>query len=276
MNETIHMPVVSVIIPTHNAATTIERCIESVENQTYSNIEIICCDDCSTDNTYHKLEELAKKYSNIIVLKNESNHGAAYTRNRCIEKCTGKYVAQIDDDDYMVLNRIKTQVDILEKNAEYDFLGTGIYYFDENGVWGSSSDKECRCPEKKDFLWSSVFANPTMMYRITALQAVGGYRVAKETRRGQDYDMHMRMYAQGLKGYLIPDKLTYYYRGKKSYPKCKYKYRIAEAIIRYKNYKKLGLMPLGMIYVIKPLIVGLVPIKVLEKMKKKKALDYTE
>ena len=263
-----NLPLVSVIIPTHNAAGSIEKCISSMLNQTYSNIEIICCDDCSTDNTV----DILKKYisSSFTVLENEKNMRAAYSRNRCIEIAKGQFIAQIDDDDYSDPERIQRQVNFLLENPDFDFVGTGIYYFDENGVWGQSSWESGYSPKKEAFLKNSVFINPSMMYRVEALKKVGGYRISKETRRSQDYDMHMRMYVAGLKGYVLPDRLTYYYRGEKSYPKIKYEYRRDEAKIRYKNYKALGLLPKGFIYVLKPLIVGLIPSKFVDRFKKRK------
>lgn len=260
---------VSVIIPTFNAEKTIDRCIKSVVNQTYKNLQIICCDDCSEDGTYKKLLEWSKKDPRICIMRNKSNSGAALSRNRCIKKAAGIYVAQIDDDDYCALDRIEKQVSFLDKHKEYAFVSTGAYYFDEYGVWGKSQRSKDVSPTKEVFLWNAFFLNPSMMYRKEVLNAVGGYRVAKETRRSQDYDMHMRMYAAGYKAYTMAEPLTYYYRGKNSYPKCKYRYRIDEAKIRWKNFKNLGLLPKGIPYVIKPLIVGLVPIKLIEMFKRK-------
>lgn len=262
-------PLVSVIIPTHNAAKSINRCLRSIVNQTYTNIEIICCDDNSTDSTYDLICEWEKKDERITALRNKENMRAAFSRNRCIEQAKGKYIAQIDDDDCCDPSRIEKQVLFLEEHTEYDFLGTGLYYFDENGIWGESMQTEGFAPNKEVFLHGACFANPTMLYRADVLKAVNGYRVAKETRRGQDYDLHMRLYANGYHGYILPDKLTYYYRGKNSYPKCKYEYCIDEAIIRLKNYKQLGLLPKGYFFAAKPLIAGLVPTKFLERIKKR-------
>lgn len=259
----------SVIIPTHNAENTIDRCIESIINQTYSNLKIICCDDCSTDNTWGKLEDWQKKDSRIIILKNAENMRAAYTRNRCIELAEG-IVVQIDDDDYCTLDRIEKQVRFLNANTEYAFVGSGMYLFDEDGVYGQTEMVRGYEVTKEHFLWSSGFANPTISFRKEALDAVGGYRVAKETARSQDYDLFMRLYAAGYKGYVMPDKLVYYYRGKNSFPKCKYRYRIDEAKIRFRNYKALQLLPRGLPYVIKPLLVGLIPISVIEKIKRRR------
>lgn len=261
---------VSVIIPTYNAERTIDKCLESIVNQTYRNLQIICCDDCSNDNTFTKLQEWANKDPRIEVLKNEANSRAAFTRNRCIERAEGAYIAQIDDDDYCAHDRIEKQVAFLESHPEYGFVSTGAYYFDDDGIWGQSQFMEDIIPSKEVFLWNAFFLNPSMMYRKEVVNSVGGYRIAKETRRSEDYDMHMRMYIAGYQGYTMAERLTYYYRGKNSFPKCKYEYRIDEAIIRWKNYKKLGLMPRGIPYVIKPLVIGLVPIKFIESLKRKK------
>ena len=264
MNEE---PLISVIIPTFNAANTIKRCVDSVLKQTYNKIEIICCDDCSTDNTVEILNEYSSPSFKVLV--NEKNMRAAFSRNRCIEIAKGDYIAQIDDDDYCAPERIEKQLEFLIEHKEYDFVGSGIYYFDENGVWGKSLREVGYQPQKEDFLRNSVFANPTMMYRLAALKKVGGYRVAQETRRSQDYDLHMRLYAANLKGYIMSERLVFYYRGKNSYPKIKYKYRIDEAKLRYRNYKSLGLLPQGVLFALKPLIVGLVPARIADYLKKK-------
>lgn len=256
---------VSFILPTYNAEKTIDRTIESIVNQTYKEWEIICCDDCSTDNTMNKLKAWKEKGINITILQNEKNSRAAFSRNRCIEKAKGEYLAQIDDDDYCALDRLEKQVDFLDKNKEYGFVGSMAYMFDENGVWGIFNVIEK--PDKGSLLGNSPFINPSMMFRKTALDKVNGYRVAKETRRTEDYDLFMRLYSEGIKGYNIQEKLTYYYRGKNSFPKCRYEFRIDEAKVRYKNFKKLGLLPKGIPFIIKPLIVGLIPQQVIEKIK---------
>lgn len=92
---------ITVIIPCYNIEKYIGRCIESIENQTYKNIEIIAVDDCSTDNTIKILEEYQNKYSNIQVFKNEKNSGAAFARNFAIKKAKGEYIGFIDSDDYI-------------------------------------------------------------------------------------------------------------------------------------------------------------------------------
>lgn len=257
---------VSFILPTYNAEKTIDRCINSIMEQTYTDWEIICCDDCSTDKTLEKLHQWQSKDSRIKVLQNTENRRAAFSRNRCIQEAKGEYIAQIDDDDCCAPNRLAVQVEFLDTNPYVGFVGSFAYLFDEKGVWGTF--KVVEKPEKEDLVKNSCFINPSVMLRRSVLDQVNGYRVAKETRRTEDYDLFMRMYSKGIKGYNIQIPLIYYYRGENSFPKCKYEFRIDEAKIRYKNFKALGLLPKSFLYVIKPLIVGLIPMRVIEKIKK--------
>lgn len=265
-------PLVTVIIPVHNAERTLDQCIKSVVNQTYKNLEIICCNDCSTDKSEELLAKWKERDSRIIVLRNATNMFVAYTRNRCIEIATGKYIAQIDDDDYCAKDRIERQVKFLEENKDIDFLGTGMFLFDDSGIWGDTGELKGFIVKKQQFLFNSPFHNPSMMYRTEIIKSVNGYRISRETKRGEDYDMHMRMYVEGYSGYVLPDKLTYYRFGKESFSKSKFIYRINEAIIRYKNFRKLKLFPIGYIYVIKPLILGLIPIDLLNIIKRNKKI----
>ena len=257
---------VSVIIPTHNAEKTISRCIESVLNQTYKSIEIICGDDCSTDNTLSVLASYAEKYNNIRYFQNERNSRAAFTRNECIKLAKGEYIAQIDDDDYMDPTRIEKQIAFLNTHPQFSFVGSSMYYFDENGVWKLSTVNPE--PHKKDFLKTTMFSNPSVTFRKECLENVNGYRVAKETVRGQDYDLFMRLYAKGYVGFNMSEPLTYYYRGKNGYRKTNLKIRYNEFLVRWKGFKAMGLMPMGAIYTLKPLVLSIVPFRTLEKIKR--------
>ena len=95
---------ISIIIPVYNVEPYLRECLDSVINQTLKEIEIICIDDCSTDNSYQILEEYAKKDSRIIVLKNEKNSGQGPSRNRGIKISNGEYIFFMDSDDYISPN----------------------------------------------------------------------------------------------------------------------------------------------------------------------------
>lgn len=111
------MPKVSVIIPVYNAENFLKRCLDSVCNQTLSDIEIICINDCSTD----KSVEILKQY-NVKIINLEENKGAAYARNIGIEQACGEYLGFVDSDDYIapdfyeILYRNSSKADIVKGN----------------------------------------------------------------------------------------------------------------------------------------------------------------
>ena len=153
-------------------------------------------------------------------------------------------------------------------HPEIAFVGCSIERFDENGVWKRSVAEG---PQVKEvFYKSSGFVHPTTMIRREALEVVSGYREAWYTNRCEDYDLWMRMYAKGFVGYNIPIILFQYYQGKNSFPKRKYKYRFGEAVTRAKGYSALGMYPKGIVYVVKPLIAGLLPSTLVKRLHKRK------
>ncbi len=98
---------ISVIIPAYNSGKYIEKSLDSVINQTYKNIEIIIVNDCSTDNVEDIILRYKEQDSRISYLKNEVNMGVGPTRNRGIEKASGKYLYFFDSDDYIAPNCIE-------------------------------------------------------------------------------------------------------------------------------------------------------------------------
>lgn len=110
------MDKVSVIIPIYNNADTIKRCLNSILNQTYKNIEIIIVNDGSTDN----VKEILESYNDSrIVIFNNNNYGVSYARNYGIQNSTGKYIMFVDGDDTLDKNCIEEAMNISSKyNAD--------------------------------------------------------------------------------------------------------------------------------------------------------------
>lgn len=116
------MEKVSVIIPIYNAEKRIEKCLDSILNQKYDNIEIICVNDGSTDDTTRILEVYSNNDSRIIVI-NKENEGVSKARNTGIENATGKYIVFIDADDTIEADMIKRLVEeITEKKIRISFM----------------------------------------------------------------------------------------------------------------------------------------------------------
>lgn len=123
-------PLVSVIMPAYNAEKYINRSIDSILNQTYTNLELIIVEDCSTDNTYNRI--LMHQDSRIKLFKNEKNKGIAFSTNFAIKQSRGDYIALMDDDDIAALNRIDVTMDYLLNHEEVDIVGGAGIMIDEN------------------------------------------------------------------------------------------------------------------------------------------------
>lgn len=95
---------VSFCLPVYNVGLYLEECIKSIVNQPFDGIsyEIICIDDCSTDDTYDILVQLSKKYDHIRICKNDQNKGVSYTRNRMMDLAKGEYIWFVDPDDMLI------------------------------------------------------------------------------------------------------------------------------------------------------------------------------
>jgi glycosyltransferase involved in cell wall biosynthesis len=125
------MPKVSVIIPVWNAAPYLRRCLDSVVNQTLRDIEIICVNDGSTDNSLEILNEYAAADSRIRVVSHAQNRGESAARNTALSMVRGEYIGPVDNDDYvdldfyekLYLKAKETGADIVKGNllqTEYD------------------------------------------------------------------------------------------------------------------------------------------------------------
>lgn len=95
------IPKVSILICAYNSGKYIERCLKSVISQTYKNIEIICVDDNSSDNTFKIMKRFQKKDKRISIYKNSTNKGIAFNRNFLISVSHGEYFFFLDSDDWM-------------------------------------------------------------------------------------------------------------------------------------------------------------------------------
>lgn len=242
---------ISIIMAAYNAEEYISDCIESVLSQSYSNWEFLICDDCSTDKTPLIIKNYQQRDTRIHLIENKCNLKAGASRNRCISLSEGKFIVIQDADDISTEDRLETLYTEL-MSSDVDFLSSGHYLFDENGKYKVNVPR-VEFPEKKDFLFGIPFCHAATIFKKRCLQTVGGYRVSKETRRGQDYDLFMRLYAAGYHGRNIKNVLYGYRVDKNTIGRRKLEYRIDECKIRYKGFKSLGLLPRGLPYVVKPI-----------------------
>ena len=110
---------ISVVMCVFNTSNYLEKSINSVLNQTYSNIEFIIVDDASTDNSFEIAERITKGYDNVKIFRNIKNMGAAFSRNFGVSEATGKYIGFIDSDDYVDKDYFeRMQKEIEKKRAD--------------------------------------------------------------------------------------------------------------------------------------------------------------
>ena len=262
------MPKVSVIMGIYNTLKKefLEESINSILNQTFTDFEFIICDDGSTNECFLWAEELCKNDKRCKLIKNEQNMGLSYTLNRCLENASGEYIARMDDDDIAEKTRLEKQVSFLDNNNEYGVVASNANLFDDKGIYG-----ELVYPEiikKESFLFGNPIVHPSVLVRKNAYDMVGGYRDLRITNRVEDYDLFMRMFAINIKIYVIQEKILNYRQDSYSFQKRKFKYRINECIIRATGFYRLKLYPKAMIFVVKPIIVGMIPKNILMKIKK--------
>lgn len=260
------MPKISVIMGIYNTKSRdyLEKSLKSILNQTYSDFELIICDDGSTNDCLNWAKNICKNDSRVKFISNEKNKGLAYTLNHCLKYAKGEYIARMDDDDESDLKRFEKQIKILENNEKIDVVSCNINLFDENGIY--SEKKYNENIDNKDFLFNNPIVHPAVMVRTKAYELVDGYKDEKWTVRVEDYDLFMRMQANNLKMYVIQDKLLNYRNDRDNCKRRqKYKYRINEAIVRFRGYKSLKLFPKGILYIFKPLIIGIIPPSIISK-----------
>lgn len=201
------MPKISVLMGIYNCAETLREAIDSILSQTFTDWELILCDDGSTDNTYAIASEYhQKKPDKIVLLRNTQNMGLNFTLNRCLKAASGEYCARMDGDDISLPERFAREVAFLDSHPEYAIISTPMIFFDENGVWGRCSAIEK--PTRNDFIrHSPVHCHAPCMIRREAYLAVEGYTEDIRMLRFEDVNLWYKLYSKGYTGYNLEEPL---------------------------------------------------------------------
>lgn len=189
----------------YNCADTLEEAVQCIIDQTYTNWELIMCDDGSSDNTYSVALSLSQNDDRIKVIKNEKNMTLAPTLNRCIELAKGEYIARMDADDVCDKTRFQKEYDFLEAHKEYAFVSCLMDLFDDEGTYRVINYHEN--PTVTDLVKKSQFSHAASMMRANALKDVGCYSIEKIHNRVEDYHLWIKFYEKGYKGYNIQEVL---------------------------------------------------------------------
>lgn len=241
------------------------RSIQSVQDQTYTNWELLVCDDGSVEAARRYLEEMAEWDGRIQLVRGCPKTDLSSKLNWCLAKAEGAYIARMDDDDWSQPSRFEKQLHALEENPAVAFVGSNVRLWRDNGIVGVRELP--KNPEIRDFLFVQPFVHPTLIFRREALLAVGGYSSDKHCLNCEDYDLLLRLYEEGLYGENLKEYLLDYTIPNTAKGRRTMGHRWNEAVTRWKNFSKLGLLPRALPYVAKPLVVGLLPEHLLAALK---------
>lgn len=201
-------PKLSVVMSCYNAQGTVQKAIDSIVNQSFTEFEFIIIDDASSDNTLEILSQYQKQDKRITILTNESNQGLSYSLNRGIQQARTPIIARMDADDISYSSRLQFQYDFMQDHPEVDILGTAVRYVDKSNkpVKTMSLPTEDRDIKKRVFRKTLVF-HPTVMIRKEVYEQHGYYD--PELRWAEDADLWYRLYDKVI-FHNLPDVLLDY------------------------------------------------------------------
>lgn len=194
-------PLVSVIIPVYNREDTILRALNSVLMQTYSNIEVIIVDDCSTDRTVQIIENCKDSRVNLVCLL--SNSGANAARNRGIEHARGRFIAFQDSDDEWMVNKLEKQVRYMLKADVAVSYCPYILYENEQCYIIPNNYKNCDYYEHNTveiLKKHNIVGTPTIVVNREVFSEIGMFD--EDMNRFQDYEFVIRLSKKFKLGYI--------------------------------------------------------------------------
>ena len=202
---------VSVVIPTYNRANDLERCLKSLENQTFKNFEVVVCDDGSTDDT----EEVVRRFDSVLTIqyiKDENFGGPARPRNNGIKKAKGNVIAFLDSDDWWYPNKLEVSLKCLEK---YDFVYHNLdKYYSLHKTKGKVYGRELYDNITKDLLVNSNgIPNSSVMIRKAVVDKIGFITEDKGLIAVEDVDYWLRASLVSNKFKFINQSLGAYWIG---------------------------------------------------------------
>ncbi len=196
---------VSIITPVYNSSRYIKETIESVLKQTYSNFEMICVDDCSTDNSGYLIKQYQQEDNRIKYIRLDKNSGAAFSRNIALESARGRYIAFLDSDDIWEKDKLDIQINFMKEN-QAGFSFTSYQMMD---ISGNLFDRIIKVPNKINY--SGLLKN-TIIGCLTVVidkRIVGDFRMP-QVRNSQDYATWLQILKQGHIAYGINQNLARY------------------------------------------------------------------
>ncbi len=262
-------PLISVLIGVYyrrEDTTLLERSIGSALAQSYPNLELLICDDGSNPQAIACLDVLAAQNGCIRLIRQGDLFTLPVKLNACLARAKGEWIARMDDDDFSHPQRLERQLRFLQEHPEAAFVGCNA-----NLIRGGEAVGVRTLPQRptvRDFYFVQPYIHPTLLFRRDALQAVGGYSEDKRCILCEDYDLLLRLYEAGYTGANVQEILFDYTLPATTKGSRRMIHRWNETVTRWRRFRRLGQLPRALPYVVKPLIVGLIPEALLKRLKR--------
>lgn len=217
---------VSIVIPIYNAQDTLERCLDSVLDQDYKNLEILLIDDESTDDSVSICDKYCKLYPDLFIIVKQKNGGPAKARNSGIERATGDYISFLDADDYIEPNMVSCMIEAAKKeNADMVVCGyykcfsgkdsviqykipTGLYQEDKAYEIALKLVDETNVDDIPPYSWVRLVR--------TQILKQSGLLFCDELVRSEDYHFWVRVHFYIHNIYVLNEPLYHYVENPKS------------------------------------------------------------
>ena len=270
MNDNYKTPVISVLLCVYNPdKRQLYEAVNSIIEQSFLQWEMILYDDGSKEPEKEWIYKMSCLDTRIRYVRNETHFSLAHGLNESMKLALGKYLARMDADDISHPKRFEKQLEFLEKNPQFMWVGSNINLMDDKGEkWGER--KYPQCPGAKEFLKYSPYAHPSIMIHREKLMAYGGYKTGEHPYRSEDYELFMRLQAAGEQGMNLQENLLDYRESIKGYQKRTLKFQFQEMLVRWEGFKSLRILNINTwIYVVKPMIVWAIPDKLIYAIKRR-------
>jgi glycosyltransferase involved in cell wall biosynthesis len=229
---------VSVIMPTFNAGRFLAASIDSILSQTYTNLELLITDDCSTDElTLNTLREYAEKDNRVKVEYLHDNSGPGVARNKSIERAQGRYIAFCDSDDRWLPEKLERQIALMEE--KHCALCYGSY------ITCDVDDRETGIFIAPEIMTFNMLKHDNKVGCLTAVydtKALGQKFYMPTLRKRQDWALFLSILKKSSPAYALPQPLAYYRQRSHSVSSnklalIKYNVKVYETIVGYPKWK---------------------------------------
>ena len=205
-----NLPKISVIVPVYNVEKYVARCIESILNQTYTNIELILVDDKTPDNSGKICDEYALRDERIRVIHREKNGGLSAARNSGLEVCNGEYVTFVDSDDFLHHTAVSVMYkNLSEYNADVSIINCIPVPQDIEGELADDTEPNVMCCNGRDILRERFKRCTSAWAKLYTTSLFDDLRFI-EGRWHEDVHMSCRMFYDKAKTVVICDNQLYY------------------------------------------------------------------